>query len=80
MAAEGEPEIPLFERLPFTYPFNLTGHPAASVPCGLDAGGLPVGLQIVADRHRDDRVMAAAARFEEARPWTTHAPHPGRPR
>ncbi|SPT59108.1 amidase [Actinomadura madurae] len=78
--AEGEPEIPLFERLPFTYPFNLTGHPAASVPCGLDGGGLPVGLQIVADRHRDDRVMAAAARFEEAQPWTAHAPHPGRPR
>ncbi|XVQ07155.1 amidase [Spirillospora sp. CA-255316] len=72
--AEAEPERPLFDRLPFTYPFNLTGHPAASVPCGLDPAGLPVGLQIVADRHRDDRVIAAAARFEEAQPWALHAP------
>ncbi|MFI5798903.1 amidase [Streptomyces sp. NPDC051677] len=44
---------------PFTYPFNLTQQPAASVPVGLDAG-LPVGLQIVAARHRDDLVLRAA--------------------
>ncbi|MFC5744657.1 amidase [Actinomadura rugatobispora] len=75
--AEPEPDTPLFDRLPFTYPFNLTGHPAASVPCGLDGAGLPVGLQIVADHHRDDQVIAAAARFEEAQPWTPHAPLPG---
>ncbi|TMR06920.1 amidase [Actinomadura soli] len=77
--ADVEPETPLFDRLPFTYPFNLTGHPAASVPCGLDHAGLPVGLQIVADRHRDDRVIAAAARFEEARPWPVHPPLLDRP-
>ncbi|WP_327315290.1 amidase [Streptomyces sp. NBC_01235] len=45
---------------PFTYPFNLTQQPAASVPVGRDAGGLPVGLQIVAARHRDDLVLRAA--------------------
>ncbi|UUU33684.1 amidase [Streptomyces sp. CA-210063] len=42
---------------PFTYPFNLTQQPAASVPVGVDGGGLPVGLQVVAARHRDDLVL-----------------------
>jgi Asp-tRNA(Asn)/Glu-tRNA(Gln) amidotransferase A subunit family amidase len=53
----------------FTYPFNLTGQPAASVPAGFTTDGLPVGLQIVGRRFRDDLVLRAAARFEEARPW-----------
>ncbi|MFH9328185.1 amidase [Streptomyces althioticus] len=44
---------------PFTYPFNMTQQPAASVPVGL-ADGLPVGLQLVAARHRDDLVLRAA--------------------
>ncbi|MEU3250029.1 amidase [Streptomyces sp. NPDC006997] len=45
---------------PFTYPFNLTQQPAASVPVGTDGDGLPVGLQLVAARHRDDLVLRAA--------------------
>ncbi|MFI6035621.1 amidase [Streptomyces sp. NPDC051315] len=45
---------------PFTYPFNLTQQPAATVPVGTDGDGLPVGLQIVAARHRDDLVLRAA--------------------
>ncbi|NUS23052.1 MAG: amidase [Streptomyces sp.] len=45
---------------PFTYPFNLTQQPAASVPVGVDGDGLPVGLQLVAARHRDDLVLRAA--------------------
>ncbi|MFI2432408.1 amidase [Streptomyces sp. NPDC018693] len=45
---------------PFTYPFNLTQQPAVSVPVGVDGDGLPVGLQIVAARHRDDLVLRAA--------------------
>jgi aspartyl-tRNA(Asn)/glutamyl-tRNA(Gln) amidotransferase subunit A len=54
---------------PFTYPFNLTGQPAATVPCGSARNGLPVGLQIVG-RWRDDlTVLRAAAAFEAARPW-----------
>ncbi|QJT01934.1 amidase [Streptomyces asoensis] len=44
---------------PFTYPFNLTQQPAATVPVGTDDDGLPVGLQIVAARHRDDLVLRA---------------------
>ncbi|MER5468794.1 amidase [Streptomyces sp. NPDC002685] len=45
---------------PFTYPFNLTQQPAATVPVGRDGDGLPVGLQIVAARHRDDLVLRTA--------------------
>jgi aspartyl-tRNA(Asn)/glutamyl-tRNA(Gln) amidotransferase subunit A len=54
---------------PFTYPFNITGQPAISVPCGLDRAGLPVGLQIVGRRFDDARVLQLAAAFERARPW-----------
>jgi aspartyl-tRNA(Asn)/glutamyl-tRNA(Gln) amidotransferase subunit A len=59
---------------PFTYPFNLTGQPAASLPAGFTAGGLPVGLQIVGRRHADGAVLAASAAFEAARPWATRRP------
>jgi aspartyl-tRNA(Asn)/glutamyl-tRNA(Gln) amidotransferase subunit A len=48
----------------FTYPFNLSGHPAVTVPCGLTAGGLPVGLQLVGRWHADALVLRAAAAFE----------------
>ncbi|HLL33553.1 MAG TPA: amidase family protein, partial [Streptomyces sp.] len=51
---------------PFTYPFNLTQQPAASVPVGADPDGLPVGLQLVAARHRDDLVLRAAHALYEA--------------
>ena len=57
---------------PFTYPFNITGLPAASVPCGMSVG-LPVGLQIVGGWRQDALVMRAAAAFEEAAPWPRHA-------
>ncbi len=53
---------------PFTYPFNLTQQPAASIPCGLTQAGLPVGLQIVGPRHADALVRRAARAFETARP------------
>jgi aspartyl-tRNA(Asn)/glutamyl-tRNA(Gln) amidotransferase subunit A len=58
---------------PFTYPFNLTQQPAASVPCGLTKAGLPVGLQIVGPKYADAMVLRAARAFESARPW----PFPG---
>jgi aspartyl-tRNA(Asn)/glutamyl-tRNA(Gln) amidotransferase subunit A len=58
-----------FHWAPFSNPFNLTQQPAASVPCGLTAAGLPVGLQIVGPMHGDALVLRAARAFETARPW-----------
>ena len=58
-----------FDWAPFSNPFNLTQQPAASVPCGLTAAGLPVGLQIVGRMHDDALVLRAARAFEAARPW-----------
>ncbi len=54
---------------PYSYPFNLTGQPAATVPCGLTRAGLPVGLQIVGPMHRDGAVVRAARAYEDAKPW-----------
>jgi aspartyl-tRNA(Asn)/glutamyl-tRNA(Gln) amidotransferase subunit A len=59
---------------PFTFPFNLTGQPAATVPCGLDRNGLPVGLQIVGRWRDDNTVLRAAAAFEATMPWTDFRP------
>ena len=53
----------------FTFPFNITGQPAISVPCGQTADGLPVGLQIVGPVGRDNRVLRAAEAFESTSGW-----------
>ncbi|MCZ6763300.1 MAG: amidase family protein, partial [Alphaproteobacteria bacterium] len=60
---------------PFSYPFNLTGQPAATVPCGFTSGGLPVGLQIVGPRHQDAFVLRAARAYEKAHPLTDRRPN-----
>ncbi|GAA4832899.1 amidase [Saccharopolyspora rosea] len=52
---------------PFTYPFNMTQQPAASIPCGHTSDGLPVGLQIVGPRHSDARILRAARAYERTR-------------
>jgi len=54
--------------VPFTLPFNLTGQPGASIPCGVTEVGLPVGLQIVAARHREDLVLKASHAYEQLHP------------
>ena len=59
---------------PYTYVFNLTGQPAATVPCGFASDGLPVGLQIVGRWRDDATVLRAAAAFESARPWAERRP------
>ena len=59
---------------PFTYPFNLTQQPAASVNCGFTASGLPVGLQIVGRMFDDAGVLAAAAAYETTAPLYRKVP------
>ena len=80
-AAEGPPPseidgqpIPLLGAVAFTYPFNFSGHPAATVPAGLTPNGLPAGLQIVAPRHQDSLVLQAAFAYEKAMPWDKQWP------
>ena len=59
----------MYGYFPFTYVFNITGQPAASVPAGL-TGGLPVGLQI-AGRYGDDLgVLWLSTALEKVSPWT----------
>jgi aspartyl-tRNA(Asn)/glutamyl-tRNA(Gln) amidotransferase subunit A len=53
----------------FTYPFNVSGHPAVSVPTGFDADGLPTSLQMVGRRHEDHVLLQLAAAYEQLRPW-----------
>ena len=57
-----------WEWAAYCYPFNLTGQPAASVPCGFSSAGLPVGLQIIGAQFDDLSVIRAAAAFETAQP------------
>ena len=67
-------EVDQFEWLAFTFPMNLTGNPAATVPAGFTDDGLPIGLQIIG-RHLDDpTVLRAAAAFERAAPWADRWP------
>lgn len=59
---------------PYTHPFNLTGHPAISLPCGIHSDGLPVAIQLVGRRNDDARLLRIAALFEQARPWSDRRP------
>jgi aspartyl-tRNA(Asn)/glutamyl-tRNA(Gln) amidotransferase subunit A len=58
----------------FTFPLNLVGYPAATVPCGWTHDGLPVGLQVIAPRLADALVLRASAAFEALAPWAEKQP------
>jgi len=67
-------QVSTLEWMDFTYPFNMTGQPAASVPCGWTDDGLPIGLQIIGRRFEDATVLKAACAFEQAAPWADRRP------
>jgi aspartyl-tRNA(Asn)/glutamyl-tRNA(Gln) amidotransferase subunit A len=58
----------------YTLPFNLSGNPAVTLPCGRAADGLPIGLQLIGPHLGDARLLRAAALFEMARPWAQERP------
>ena len=74
----GKEVDPFWGYLPFTFPINMTGQTAASVPCGFSeypaSAGMPVGLHIVGPRGAEARVLQASAAFEAARPWADKRP------
>jgi len=59
---------------PYTMPFNLTGNPAISLPCGFDPAGMPLAIQLVGRPGEDTLLLRAAAAFERARPWAQTRP------
>ncbi len=61
----------------FSYPFNMSGNPSATVPCGFTEAGLPVGLQITGQRFDDLGVFQASRAFEKALPWADKRPNLG---
>ena len=59
---------------PFTFPFNFTGHPAASIPCGWASENLPIGMQIVGKRFDELLILQVSKTFEEIAPWQDKKP------
>ncbi len=74
---EQMPDANIISWVAYTYPFNLTGHPAATLPAGFTEQGLPVGLQLVSKALCETDIFRAAAAFEEARPWARDKPPVG---
>jgi aspartyl-tRNA(Asn)/glutamyl-tRNA(Gln) amidotransferase subunit A len=70
----GEPESVLAASWRLTYPYNLTGLPAISVPCGFDRAGLPIGLQIAGKPFDESMVLRVAHAYERRHDWTTRQP------
>jgi Asp-tRNA(Asn)/Glu-tRNA(Gln) amidotransferase A subunit family amidase len=67
-------ESPRHDWYPYTHPFNHTGHPALALPSGWTTSNMPVGLQIAAPWHAEDRLIRAGAELEAARPWSDRRP------
>jgi len=65
---------PTWKRTSFTRPFNVTGQPAISIPCGFSPAGLPIGLQLVGRPFEDAGVLRAAHAYEQATDWRLRRP------
>jgi len=63
---EADAKLPWITWTPYTYPFNITGQPAISIPCGFAPDGMPVGLQVVGPWGHDERVLRFAQQCERA--------------
>lgn len=73
-AVDGKPVTSPGGAIAFTYPFNFSGHPAASLRAGFTDDGLPVGLQLVSRRLREDLLLQVSHQYEQIRPWANHWP------
>ncbi|MDE1186613.1 MAG: amidase family protein [Pantoea sp.] len=71
---EGDSGVEWARWTPFTWPFNLSGNPAATVPCGFTPEGLPVGLQVIGRRYAEGDVLQFCAALEALMPWDQHLP------
>lgn len=70
----GKQVDPFWGFLPFTFPINMTGQTASSVPCGFSSDAMPIGLHIIGPKGAEARVLQASAAFEQARPWSEKRP------
>lgn len=66
LGGEADAKLPWITWTPYTYPFNITGQPAISIPCGFDPAGMPVGLQVIGPWGHDERVLGFAESCERA--------------
>lgn len=74
VASKQDAATRFFTRRSYTTPFNLAATPAISLPCGLSAAGLPIGLQLAGRRYDDATVLRAAWAYEQATPWHRRRP------
>ena len=71
---DGREVDPWWGYFPFTFPINMAGLPAVSIPAGFSADGLPIGLQLVGKRGAEEALVTASAALERNRPWAQHRP------
>jgi Asp-tRNA(Asn)/Glu-tRNA(Gln) amidotransferase A subunit family amidase len=74
MEIDGKPIETPGGGIAFTYPFNFSGNPAVSLRAGLSRDRLPVGLQLVAPRLREDLLLQVSHQYEQLRPWKDEWP------
>lgn len=70
----GKKALSITSWMTFTYPFNMTGLPAASIPSGWNTSGLPIGMQVVGKRYDEKTVLQVSKAFEDVSPWQDRRP------